>query len=219
MPMRFVALASLFLMAGVWACSGDEGAQRDLDEDAAVDAQAGFDADAGMTDTGVVDASSPDAKPDTGPVCDDPNDFGGREAARQLPSVTDQQDFHERSDILSSPSDVDRFAIYGDDESSFGFPSPYVIVGAMTPGLRLCAYLACTSGSFDSAPQCPTGSMADTDTVSGAPGCCFNAGSGSEQIEISYDCKGGDDDATLIVDVSSPSAMCTPYKFKYKFGD
>ncbi len=180
---------------------------------------ASLDAEVPAFDAAVADAAPP-IKPDAGPPpCDDPADFGGREAARELPAITDKTDVQTRRDVLDGPTDVDRFSVYSDDLSSGLFPSPYAELTAGQAGLKICTYFSCTTKAFDSDPDCPAGSTASTDPAGTALGCCFTSSSAGQKVKIKYDCDSADDDVTLVMDVSSAAAMCTAYSFQYRTGD
>ncbi len=159
---------------------------------------------------------------ESGLQCNDPDDWGGTDSPFSLKAIKDDSKVSfTQQGVLSGPDDIDRFLVFVDDVKSGLFPKPYVEITSGAADQKLCVYMDCASKAFDKEPQCPAASVAAVDPESKGKflGCCFTSTASAQTMRIKYDCDTADDDVSLIMDISSKSAMCTKYTFQYKAGD
>ncbi|MCC6663473.1 MAG: hypothetical protein IT375_07000 [Polyangiaceae bacterium] len=106
---------------------------------------------------------------------------------------------------LDGSSDVDYYSFFGTDQAG-------CVVGPVastTAKVRLCLFADCASAKVSCSSGTPSTSPG------GRPGCCVPAGG---KVDLSLDCTGWTDDATIYVRVDQGAAnACTAYSVDYHY--
>ncbi|MCK6536353.1 MAG: hypothetical protein L6Q84_25575, partial [Polyangiaceae bacterium] len=106
---------------------------------------------------------------------------------------------------LDGSSDVDYYSFFGTDQTG-------CVVGPVastTAKVRLCLFADCASAKVSCSSGTPSTSPG------GRPGCCVPAGG---KVDLSLDCTGWTDDATIYVRVDQGAAnACTAYSVDYHY--
>ncbi len=149
-----------------------------------------------------------------GGVCADPDDQGGASnVARALPDTTDcDNSTKSAKGVINGAADVDYFKFVATDKTGCSIDLGF---GTSTPGLELCVWPACMTGTT-TLSKC-TGGTRTKNPQTNEDGCCMKS---PGNMVPEYDCPGlfDDDSATFFVRLRSAGAnQCIPYTWTYKF--
>lgn len=131
-------------------------------------------------------------------------------SATKLTDVTDcdADSMGTVTGVLKDAADVDWYKFSGSDGVGCTV-DPTRDIASPEP-LAICKYIQCVSGTaqFD----CPSGTTSDA-SPDGHPGCC-----GTKGFDVSPDCDGISDDATVLVKLTNPGGVaCLPYTMNYHY--